>query len=264
MPTLTIRPGYDDLLREAGLDSFEALLGYRGKDEEITAIHPTRRVYRIEIGGRTFFLKQFDRLKPRQAFVNALMLNRRRSRLEIEVAAMEAFRAAGVRAADWAARGERRFGLGNRAGVLLVPELDGFEMLTEVAAREGVENDLSGAVAHAVRRMHEAGLVHRDLYAKHVFVRRDSGEGWQAAFIDLQRAGPMTRSDLVERVRDLATLNASTDRRVARPSERLRFLTQYLGERRGELLTPMARGIVRESLRLGKRKDCRAWLATTS
>ena len=51
MPTLTIRPAYRELLHDAGLDSYEALLRYRGPDEDVTAIHPTRRVYRIEIGG---------------------------------------------------------------------------------------------------------------------------------------------------------------------------------------------------------------------
>lgn len=67
--------------------------------------------------------------------------------------------------------------------------------------------DLIRVVATAVRAMHDAGFIHRDLGGQNILVRRCANGGWeQATFIDLNRGsirGQLTHRD---RARDLATL----------------------------------------------------------
>lgn len=50
--------------------------------------------------------------------------------------------------------------------------------------------ELIAAVARAIRQLHAAGIQHRALYPKHLFVRA-TDEGYEIAFIDLEKAQPM-------------------------------------------------------------------------
>ncbi|MEE9294921.1 MAG: lipopolysaccharide kinase InaA family protein, partial [Phycisphaerae bacterium] len=88
------------------------------------------------------------------------------------------------------------------------------------------------ALAEFVRRFHERGYVHRDLYLAHIFF--DASAKRTAAFrlIDLQRVRKPVWRRRRWRVKDLAALAYSTPRSVATPSDRVRFLRRYLGVRR--------------------------------
>ena len=78
--------------------------------------------------------------------------------------------------------------------------------------------DLLQCVADAVRAMHDAGLLHRDLGNQNIGLRRDpdrSSAPWEILFLDLNRARRVATPSPAERGADLARLDLPSDfRRV--------------------------------------------------
>ncbi len=78
--------------------------------------------------------------------------------------------------------------------------------------------DLLQAVADAVRGLHDAGLLHRDLGNQNVGLRRDPADPaapWQVCFLDLNRARQVAVPTPAQRGADLARLDLPSDfRRV--------------------------------------------------
>ena len=78
--------------------------------------------------------------------------------------------------------------------------------------------DLLQAVANAVRGLHDAGLLHRDLGNQNVGLRRDPADPaapWQVCFLDLNRAQRTAAPTPAQRGADLARLDLPSDfRRV--------------------------------------------------
>lgn len=79
------------------------------------------------------------------------------------------------------------------------------------------------AVARLVRKMHDRGAAHRDLKANNVLVR-----GYDIWFIDLDRARFSIDASPVERLLDLAQLNAALGQPVTW-GDRMRFYRAYAG-----------------------------------
>ena len=81
--------------------------------------------------------------------------------------------------------------------------------------------DLMQCVALEIRRMHDAGVLHRDLGNQNIFVRPQSGGGWGGVeFFDLNRARLVPPPTPAQRGRDLA--------RIYLPSDFMRvFLEMY-------------------------------------
>jgi lipopolysaccharide core heptose(I) kinase len=76
-----------------------------------------------------------------------------------------------------------------------------------------------------VRRLHAAGVQHRDCYLVHVLVGADDA----LYLVDFGRARLLGRLGLLARVKDLAGLDFSTPDRLASPPLRLALLRRYLG-----------------------------------
>lgn len=87
-------------------------------------------------------------------------------------------------------------------------------------------------VAPMVRKLHEGGLVHRDLYWNHVFTE-DPRRGTAPALLDVERVFAPRWRWRRWLVKDLAGLLASLPVAVS-TRQRLRFLRAYLGTLRGE------------------------------
>jgi tRNA A-37 threonylcarbamoyl transferase component Bud32 len=84
-------------------------------------------------------------------------------------------------------------------------------------------------LAHAVARLHDAGIHHRDLYLNHVFVDPARAHPL-VAVIDWDRAARHRRRLGRRVVKDLAALEASAAALVS-PAARLRFLARYAAHR---------------------------------
>lgn len=139
--------------------------------------------------------------------------------------------------------------------VLATAELVGFEPLDEVISAahpaampsRGLRLAILRRVAELVARMHAAGLEHRCLYPKHLFLRVEEGKP-EIRFIDLEKARRHYFGKRF-RLRDLDALN----RRASSWSrgDRMRFLHYYFGTRR--LDAAQRRFCLRLAARAGKR-----------
>jgi heptose I phosphotransferase len=99
-------------------------------------------------------------------------------------------------------------------------------------------------VADVASAMHSAGLHHQDFYLTHLMMPT-SGLPAPIHVLDLGRARLRKRLDRRWIVKDLAQLNYSADGISA--SERLRFLTRYLGRRLTRADRALVSSVIRKS-----------------
>ena len=115
------------------------------------------------------------------------------------------------------------------------------------------------AIASVIARMHAAGLVHGDLYAKHILIDRDckgaGGCGVKVSLIDLQRARRPSRLTLADRAADLAALRATVPPEVLSPVAWNAFLRRYRAARRtGVSQADLARAVAAQQTRLARKR----------
>ena len=85
-------------------------------------------------------------------------------------------------------------------------------------------------LAELVRRLHQGGYYHRDLYLSHIFLCKDKQGVERLALIDLQRVFQPKVWAERWRIKDLAQLYYSA-RRYFTGNDQLRFLRLYLGQK---------------------------------
>lgn len=173
---------------------------------------------------------------------------------------IERVRAAGIATMEPVAFGvRRRFGL-EIASFTLTREVEEGERLEDLVPRRYTpplsprrrkeKRDLIRSLSRLIRRLHRAGLHHRDLYLCHIFLQGRPPEG-RLLLIDLQRVGGRARRLNRWIVKDLAALDYSSPRGAVTRTDRLRFLLCYLGRgrlgRRGKRL---ARRVSRKAARI--------------
>jgi len=124
---------------------------------------------------------------------------------------------------------------GKWRAMLMTEELAGYQSLEELMMNGAVEamtlhekRRLLAAVADLVRRMHAAGVQHRSLYAKHLFVQRE-GNGYKVAIIDLEKSR-VSLMPLLSMLSDLISLNYRTGNWSK--THRLFFYRHYCGDRK--------------------------------
>jgi tRNA A-37 threonylcarbamoyl transferase component Bud32 len=184
--------------------------------------HPDRNVARIQLGSISAFIKREHRVRWRDRITSWFAGYGFLSKSEREALTLRALQQAGVGCAEWIAYGEDDRG----RALLIVESLSGAVELRE--RLRGVRSPderrgLSRGLGAALARMHAAGFEHPDLFAKHVFV---SADGCEFYFLDWQRC----RRGLVsnrQRVRDLATLNATLGEDLVSGRERLECMSAY-------------------------------------
>jgi heptose I phosphotransferase len=101
-------------------------------------------------------------------------------------------------------------------------------------------------VASLVRRLHHAGVNHRDLYIGHLLLDADD-HVW---LVDLGRAEQRSRVPWRRIVKDLAALHFSTPDRVLSMRGRLRFLILYAQGWSGRRMRRLASAVRRKSERM--------------
>ena len=224
-----------------------------------------RRTLRILLNGRPYFLKLHYGVGWREILKNWLVGKRPVLGAENEQRACRHLERQGLPAPRVAAFAREGGGPASRRSLILCRELTGFRNLEALAkewasrlppssgplrpppaALESSEkaaataSGLSGkaarrlvmALADFVRRLHAAGLIHRDLYLCHLLLRTESwAEGRiELAVLDLHRAQVHARVPRRWRKRDLAALLFSTLDLPLHPRARLRFLRIYTGQ----------------------------------
>lgn len=120
---------------------------------------------------------------------------------------------------------QRKNAAGQQA-ILITENLEGFCALDQLDAHALTikqQRTLIASVAKAVRQMHEAGVQHRALYTKHIFVKRQA-QDYALALIDFEKSRKMLLPSL-QAISDLITLNYRT--LGWNRSQRLYFFKKY-------------------------------------
>jgi hypothetical protein len=241
--TFAIAPGFEPLLRAAGLDSFERAMAAEAPPSAVTRAVPGRFTVRIEAPGADRTVLYLKRHRGRDAGAAA-----REWRRLGEVGA------AGIPCPERVALGERRGLMGSRESLLITLGIPRAEQADRwIRDHPDRRGDLIDAVAVLARRFHDAGFHHRDLYLCHFFVRESGGIGGGGAaplevfLIDLQRCG---RLGLLARrwlVKDLAQVHISLGQAGLGPEDWDRFAARY-----GGLDRRLLRAILRKSARIAR------------
>ena len=224
----------EDLARAwAGRDPFDVVRGLRG---EVYRDQPDRRTVRFEVDGRGYFAKHHTGVGWREIVKNWLVLRRPVVDAANEFVACVGLGRAGVRVPTPAAFGSRGVNPAQRESFIVCDELAHYVSLARVTEQWleapptfALKRRVIDATARLVREMHDARVVHRDLYLHHVFAdERALARGDVVlALVDLHRARIVPRVSRYWRLRDLAALFFwCLDRPFGR-RDALRFISIY-------------------------------------
>jgi hypothetical protein len=227
---LWVRPAHRERLAAAGLDRFDALMGWAGPGK-ITRAFKTRLTVRMEIAGAALYLKRHACIAEPRSWLDRLLFRPAVTDARREWDNLFRMRAAGIPTAEPAALGEDR---ATGRSLLLLEEIPDADPADDLIARGfppdrfGERRALLARIGDLVRRLHAAGFNHQDMYLCHIFVGR--GPDRPLTLIDLQRAGFRAGgAGRRERIKDLAQLNYSARPDLLTERDRLRLLTACLG-----------------------------------
>lgn len=254
---LTVNCQFADVLRAAGLTTFDSLVHYTG-GRVAKNLLPERTTTRIELPADdgelcAFYLKRHA-APPWKEYVKPwLRLTRPILGARNEWNAILEFHKVGLPTMTPVAVGEA-----GRRSFLLTESIDGCVKLSEwlenghVAGDDGPD-EMTEAVIHHVadtaRKMHEAGLHHQDFYLTHLLVPADD-PGREVYVIDLGRVRRRKRLSSRWIIKDLAQFNYSA-RALSQPARR-RFLENYLGRPLRESDRPFLQRIDRKTEAIGR------------
>ena len=226
-PELADRLGGEDLLCWAESAEGEVFREVKG-----------RCTLRVQVGGQPYFLKRHRGVGWLEILKNWVVGKRPVLGAENEYRACRHLAARSLSAPRVAAFATEGGNPARRRSFVLCEELSGYDSLEAVAAdwarqppSPRARRRLIMAVARFVRRLHEAGVAHRDLYICHLMLDRQEWAQGEArlAVLDLHRARLQPELSAYWRKRDLAALLFSTLDLDLPARARLRFLRIYSG-----------------------------------
>ncbi len=223
-------------------NTFDWLMNVEGKVHRAVK---NRRTVEFELGGRRFFIKAHRGVGWREVWKNLLYGRAPIVSAEPEWRAIAALNRVAVPTPVVAGKGLRGRSPAALESFVLMPALDGMTSLEDltrdwrgVSGRHRIllKRALINAIAHTARRMHSAGMNHRDFYLCHFLMRDRDWRQWapddpiELVLIDLHRV--QMRDVVPERwlVKDLggllfSALDAGLTRR-----DLLRFIETYRQE----------------------------------
>ncbi len=258
---LMIHPDYRKTLVDNGLCDLGALLETPGEnrlDKRGLASWRQRLVLTLNTsnGVQKYYLKRFTQPPLRQQFIN--LLAGFTSTAEVEFHWIRQLAGLGIATPQVVACGSRRNGFREVASLLLTAELHGESLekwLPRRAASLGrnMKRSLSQSLAALVAKLHNAGLVHRDLYVSHIFITAKGENDNNLSLLDLQRVARPRWRRWRWIVKDLAALNYSTPFSAATNSDRVRWLKLYLAKRSESVnQKTLIRAVVRKTSRIAR------------
>lgn len=254
-----VDPGFEGILREGGLVSFDDFMEARGAEKLRQRGYASNARFRLD--GRDFYLKTYRFPRLSVALRGALKGNPARYSGLWELKNIQRFQKKGIATCVPVAAGDRREG-SQGAGFILTEGLHAEASLEELVPRRYAppldreraleKRRLTRALGEWIRGMHEASLHVRDLYLCHIWT--DPAEpGVRFRLIDLHRAQAGGRVGERRIVRDLAALHHSAPLGLVTRADRLRALLAATGRRRlDERTKRLARAAAARADRMGR------------
>jgi heptose I phosphotransferase len=247
----------------AGQDPFAMVEAMEGK---VVRALDGRRTFRTEVAGRGYFVKIHRGVGWREIFKNLLSARLPVLGADNEWLASQRLAELGVDSLHAVAFGQRGSNPARRHSFVITEELapiinlDGFtRSWPQQPPAPALKRALIQRVATMVRRMHEGGVNHRDLYLCHFLLQLDPAPtptNLSLSLVDLHRAQIRTHTPRRWRDKDLAALHFSSLAIGLTMRDRLRFLRTYFARPLREILNMEAEllgYLNKESVRLLKR-----------
>ncbi len=253
-PSFLVAEPFKDALAGLGLTSLDAVFTFdSARDLAKPSLGRFRRRLQFEVvpAGAAqpvkIFLKRYDRPPVRQQLRHWLSHRRRGSFALQERETADRLRSAGINTPRTIACGEQWASLFERRSFLMTEEIEDSESLERKLPpcfddpAPSPRREFICRLATFIRRFHETGCRHRDLYLSHIFCS-DTG---QLTLIDLARASqPILRRRF--QIKDIAQLHYSAPAGSFSRTDRLRFYRTYTGRPR---LSAQDRVFIRQVLR---------------
>ena len=221
-----------------GLVSIDSIFNFSGGTELAKpniSKYRTRMTFDITGPDTTVFLKRYDDPPIFDQVKRWMQNGRRQSIADFDRLPVEVLNEACIKTPKTIAYGSQFRGLFERRSFIVTEKIPAAESIerelpdfiltpvTPQAARMKI--DFINALADFVRKFHETGYFHRDLYFAHIFF----GENGDFYLIDLQRTFKPKVSAFKYRVKDIAQLYYSAPGNYFSRSDRLRFYLRYKG-----------------------------------
>jgi len=255
MTDFFIEPAYKTAFESAGLTSIEAIFAFQG-DKNLSkanlAPHRSRIEFQIDKTETSLFLKRYDHPPVIAQLKNWISEKKPASLGFAEYEAMSKLLSLGINTPKVVAWGELRGRFFEKRSFIItekVPQGESIErrlpdFFNYHATSENLKlrRQFIGRLAGFIRKFHNTGYRHRDLYFSHIFLSADG----QFYLIDLARAfRPTVFADRYQ-VKDLAELNYSAPTRHFSNTDRIRFYIAYAG---GQKLTSQDKTLIRKIIR---------------
>jgi hypothetical protein len=208
-----------DALRREGLDTIEGAFAYASGQDLSKPGLGTRRRTRLVVtddGGKAhdLYLKRYGPERPKARLRRRWTYGPRSSPAGVEFGNVSALRALGLPTMEPVCCGEEFGPLGAKRSYLIITAVPGDALercFGQFLRRDTSGNrtvELTNALAEMVKTFHNAGFVHRDLYASHVFLDTD-GDVSNLYLIDLARMFAPRGREFRWQVKDLAQSSGS-------------------------------------------------------
>jgi tRNA A-37 threonylcarbamoyl transferase component Bud32 len=260
-----VEPDYKTAFEQLGLTSIEAVFAFQGV-KNLTkanlAPHRSRIEFRIELSATTLFLKRYDRPPVWTQLKNWLSAKKRISCAYAEFKASRDLQQLGINVPRMVAWGEQRGVFFEKRSFVIIEKVEEGVSLEKrlpdffngPATPENLKmrRRFIKELAVFVRKFHETGFRHRDLYLSHIFWTRR----WEFCLIDLARAFRPLFFSQRYRIKDLAQLHYSAPGKYFSKTDRLRFLRAYLDSpidgKLAKRINDKAKQIARHDVKHGK------------
>jgi len=243
-----VDPGYKAGLQKLGLISIDAVFAFntgRNLVKDNLAAHRSRIEFQIESPATTLFLKRYYQPPVLTQLKNWLSAKKRISCGFAEFDAARKLSSLGINTPETVAWGQQLGWLLENRSFVIIEKIPGGESLERrlpdffnpsavssgpncgPATQENLKmrRRFIRELATFIRKFHDTGFCHRDLYLCHIF---GTPEG-RFYLIDLARAFRPMLLGVLYRVKDIAQLHYSAPAKYFSRTDRLRFLQAYLG-----------------------------------
>ncbi|MCK4751827.1 MAG: lipopolysaccharide heptosyltransferase II [Planctomycetes bacterium] len=240
--SFTVDADYKTALEELGLDSIDSIFSFSAGvnlTKDNLAKHRSRLKFEINQPPTTLFLKRYNKPPVLVQLKNWLCHRKRISLSASEVQPAKELTAEGINTLKIVCYGEHQGKVFEKRSFAITEKIPNAEALErklpsyfdEPATAENLSlrKEFIAQLACFVRKFHETGYRHRDLYLAHIF-HDDNGEFY---LIDLARSFKPKLLGERFRKKDIAQLYYSAQGKYFSKSDRLRFYFEYTG--RGEL-----------------------------
>lgn len=226
---------FEDLIHRNSLLDFDRVMSLN-EGEVVKHAVPERKTVRFYLknanGPVEAYLKRLYPLSLTRFFARILKLSLPGTAFD-EFINITAFHRAGLPTMIPVAAGRRRCGLFRTESFLVTKSIEGCQRLDDFFSRlqdVPVEDkrELVKKVALLVKKMHECGFNHRDLYLCHILLDNKGG----LFLADLHRVNKRGKVPERWKAKDVAALNYSAPWHRITRTDRLWFLKNYLGTNR--------------------------------